>query len=72
MSPLHAVAELRAEAARIESESELECQVLAREAEINFVREQNNLIVTKAKALSRVEVSLRVEGGRREGREWGS
>lgn len=53
-----AVAELKAEAAHIESQTELECQTLAREAENAFLREQNNLEVSKAKALSKVEVSL--------------
>lgn len=50
------VAELKAEAARIESETELECQTQAREAEVAFLREQNDLQVFKAKALSKVEV----------------
>lgn len=53
-----AVAELKAEAARIESETELGCQTQAREAEIAFVREQNNLLVSKSKALSTVEVHV--------------
>lgn len=50
------VAELKAEAARIEHETELDCQTQAREAEINFVREQNLLEVSKAKELSTIEV----------------
>ena len=56
----YAVAELKAEAARIESESELECQTQAREAEVAFLREQNQLEVTKAAALSSVEVGARI------------
>lgn len=52
------MAELKAEAVRIESETELECQTQAREAEISFVREQNNLLVSKSKALSKVEVCV--------------
>lgn len=50
------VAELKAEAAGVESQTELECQTQAREAENTFLREQNNLEVSKAKALSKVEV----------------
>ena len=50
------VAELKAEAVRIESETELECQVEAREAEVSFIREQNELEIEKAKALTQVEV----------------
>ena len=50
------VAELRAEAARIESETELDCQGQAREGEIKFIREQNELEVAKAKELSHIEV----------------
>ena len=50
------VAELKAEAARIEHETELDCQSHAREAEINFIREQNELEVSKAKQLSIIEV----------------
>lgn len=53
------MAELRAEAARIESEAELDCQIQAREAEISFLREQNDLHVSKAKALGEVEVRTR-------------
>lgn len=53
----HTVAELKAEAAGVESQTELECQTQAREAENAFLREQNNLEVSKAKALSKVEVS---------------
>jgi hypothetical protein len=52
------VAELKAEAARIESQTELECQSQSREAENAFLREQNNLMVAKAKALSKVEVCM--------------
>ena len=50
------MAELKAEAARIEHETELDCQSHAREAEINFIREQNELEVSKAKQLSIIEV----------------
>lgn len=50
------MAELKAEAARIEHETELECQTQAREAEINFIREQNELEISKAKDLSTIEV----------------
>jgi major vault protein len=50
------VAELKAEAARIEHETDLDCQSQAREAEINFIREQNELEVSKAKELSVIEV----------------
>lgn len=50
------MAELKAEAARIEHETELDCQSQAREAEINFIREQNELEVSKAKELSIIEV----------------
>lgn len=57
---LHTVAELKAEASRIESESELECQTQAREAEVAFLREQNQLEVSKAAALSSVEVGAGV------------
>ena len=51
------VAELKAEASRIEHETTLECQTQAREAEINFIREQNELEIVKAKELSAIEVS---------------
>lgn len=50
------MAELKAEAARIEHETELDCQSQARGAEINFIREQNELEVSKAKELSIIEV----------------
>ena len=50
------MAELKAEAARIEHETELKCQTQAREAEIDFIREQNELEVSKAKELSVIEV----------------
>lgn len=50
------MAELKAEAARIEHETELDCQTQAREAEIKFIREQNELEVSKAKELSTIEV----------------
>ncbi len=50
------VAELRAEAARVENEAELSCQSQAREAEVSFIREQNQLEIAKAKELSDIEV----------------
>ena len=50
------MAELKAEAARIEHETELDCQTHAREAEIKFIREQNELEISKAKELSTIEV----------------
>lgn len=40
----------------IESEAELDCQAQAREAELAFMKEQNRLEVSKATALSKVEV----------------
>lgn len=52
------MAELKAEAARVESEADLDCQTQAREAEVGFVREQNQLEVTKAKELSNIEVRV--------------
>lgn len=51
-----AVAELKAEAVRIETGMELECQNNAREAEIQFLREQNELEIGKAKQLGSIEV----------------
>ncbi|XP_064383731.1 major vault protein-like [Halichondria panicea] len=50
------LAELRAEAARVENEAELSCQSQAREAEVSFIREQNQLEIAKAKELSDIEV----------------
>jgi len=50
------LAELKAEAARIEMETELECRTQSQEAEIKFVREQNELEIQKAKELSSIEV----------------
>lgn len=50
------MAELRAEAAHIEHETELDCQTQAREAEIKFIQEQNELEISKAKELSAIEV----------------
>lgn len=50
------VAELKAEAARIEHEAELECQARAREAEIQFLREQNELETGRARELGGIEV----------------
>ena len=54
--PPASVAELKAEATRIEMEAELECQSNARGAEINFLREQNDLEVTRARELCGIEV----------------
>ncbi len=51
------MAELKAQAAEIESEAELSCQTAARMAEIAFLKEQNQLEVNKATALSAIEVS---------------
>ena len=51
------VAELKAEAAHIQHETELECQTQAREAEIKFIREQNELEISRAKELSAIEVT---------------
>lgn len=53
---VHVVAELKAEAARVEMTTELECQKKAREAEIQFLREQNELEISKAKELGSIEV----------------
>lgn len=58
---LFSVAELKADAARIELETELECQTQSQEAEIQFLREQNELEILKAKELSSIEVSLRIK-----------
>ena len=56
--PLYsAVAELKAKAAEIESETELSCQTEARKAEIEFLQEQNELVVARAKSLSAIDVS---------------
>ena len=51
-----AVAELKAEAARIETEVELESQTRAREAEIQFLKEQSSLEISKARQLGEIEV----------------
>ena len=51
------MAELKAEAVRIETEAELTSQTQAREAEIQFVREQNELEITKANELGKIEVN---------------
>lgn len=53
---IHTVAELKAEAARIEMTTELECQKNVREAEIQFLREQNELEISKTKELGNIEV----------------
>lgn len=50
------MAELKAEAAHIEMTTELECQKNVREAEIQFLREQNELEINKAKELGNIEV----------------
>jgi len=50
------VAELKAKAAEIESETELSCQTAARDAEITFLQEQNQLEVARAKAMSSIQV----------------
>ena len=55
---VYTVAELKAEASKIEHETELECLTNAREAEIMFNREQNELEVSKAKQLSSIEVRV--------------
>ena len=52
-----AVAELKAEAASIETNAELDCQTRAREAEIQFLKEQNELETSKARELGKIEVS---------------
>ena len=51
------VAELKAEAARIETNAELDCQTRAREAEIQFLKEQNELETSRARELGNIEVS---------------
>ena len=40
----------------MESEADLECQTQARESEVAFIREQNQLEILKAKELSGIEV----------------
>lgn len=62
---VYTVAELKAEAARIEMTTELECQKNTREAEIQFLREQNELEISKAKELGSIEVlgCMSEEGG---------
>ena len=50
------VAELKAEAVRVETGAELECQTNVREAEIQFMREQNELEIGKARELGSIEV----------------
>ena len=49
-------AKLKAEAMKIEPTSELERLTLAREAEMNFVKEQNNMDITKARDMLEIEV----------------
>jgi len=46
---------LKAEATRIEAEAELSRLKLAREAEVKFIREQNELEITKKGDLSRID-----------------
>ena len=48
----------------MELDTELECQERAREAEILFLRQQNELEVTRAKQLGAIEVGRAVGGGR--------
>ncbi|CAI8049167.1 Major vault protein [Geodia barretti] len=50
------LAELKAEAARIETNAELDCQTRAREAEIQFLKEQNELETSRARELGNIEV----------------
>ena len=49
------IARLRAEASHIEAEAELSRLKLAREAEIKFLRDQNELDITKKSEMSRIE-----------------
>jgi major vault protein len=49
------IARLKAEATRIEAEAELSRLKLAREAEIKFVREQNELEISKKSDMSKIE-----------------
>ncbi|XP_019849376.1 PREDICTED: major vault protein-like isoform X4 [Amphimedon queenslandica] len=51
------LAKLKAEATRIEMEAELTCQTKMQEAEVQFLREQNELQIKRAKDLSKIEVS---------------
>ncbi|XP_019849395.1 PREDICTED: major vault protein-like [Amphimedon queenslandica] len=51
------LAKLKAEATRIEMEAELTCQTKMQEAEVQFLREQNELQIKRAKDLSNIEVS---------------
>ena len=51
------MAELKAEAVRVENEAELDCQSQARDAEVSFMKEQNQLQIAKAKELSDIEVN---------------
>ena len=48
-------AKLKVEAARIESDAELERLLKARDAEINFLTEQNRLELSKAQEMSSIE-----------------
>ncbi|XP_019849374.1 PREDICTED: major vault protein-like isoform X2 [Amphimedon queenslandica] len=50
------LAKLKAEATRIEMEAELTCQTKMQEAEVQFLREQNELQIKRAKDLSKIEV----------------
>lgn len=49
------IARLKAEASRIEAEAELSRLKLAREAEIKFLRDQNELDISKKSDMSRIE-----------------
>ncbi len=49
------IARLKAQANRIEADAELARLKLAREAEIKFVREQNELEINKKSEMSRIE-----------------
>ena len=49
-------AKLKAEAMKIKAVSELECLSGTRKAEMNFVKEQNNMEINKARAMSEIEV----------------
>ncbi|XP_019849381.1 PREDICTED: major vault protein-like isoform X1 [Amphimedon queenslandica] len=51
------LAKLKAESTRIEMEAELTCQTKMQEAEVQFLREQSELQIKRAKDLSNIEVS---------------
>ena len=52
---MFSIARLKAEASCIEAEAELSRLKLAREAEIKFLREQNELEISKKAEMSRIE-----------------